>query len=320
MLTGSPRCSSFQVSDQRIEQEWQELIQSPSTKSCNAELYYNVALQNPSKNRYPDVLPFESTRVRLNSGDYINANYISLSPNARYICAQAPLPNTFTEFWQMVWEHKTPVIVMLTKLLERRRIKGHCYWPSEVNEVESFGDLSVRLVSTSQEPNIQIRQFVMTCNGQEHSVCHIHYTEWPDFGVPRTTDTIRRVLEIMEQTRASCAGSELPFAIVHCSAGIGRAGTFLAILGFIEKLKEKVPTSSILIKEIVDCIRQQRMSMVQTKEQYGFIYKVVDDIVVHSGHPLGSSGTSLSSYTIIKDKRAMLVQSHDQFPVRCEIY
>jgi protein tyrosine phosphatase len=91
---------------------------------------------------------------------------------------------------------------MLTKLLERRRIKGHCYWPSEVNEVELFDDLSVKLVSTSQEPNIHIRQFVMKRGEEEHTVCHIHYTEWPDFGVPRTTDTIRRVLEIMEQTRA----------------------------------------------------------------------------------------------------------------------
>jgi tyrosine-protein phosphatase 2/3 len=104
MLASNFKCSpSFQASEQRIEQEWLDLVQSPSTKSGNAELYYNVALQHPSKNRYPDVLPFESTRVRLNSGEYINANYISLSPNARYICAQAPLPNTFTEFWQMVW-------------------------------------------------------------------------------------------------------------------------------------------------------------------------------------------------------------------------
>jgi hypothetical protein len=88
----------------------------------------------------------------------------------------------------------------------------------------------------------------------------------------------------------------------------------------MEKLKEKVPTGSIFIKEIVDCIRQQRMSMVQTKEQYGFIYKVVDDIVLHSSQSGAQSTGSLQSYTIIKDKRAILVQSHDQFPVRCEIY
>lgn len=191
--------------------------------------------ENARKNRYGDVLAYDHSRVHLSSGKYINANYISSGRREHaYIATQAPLPQTFNDFWTMIWEEQVPAILMLTKFIENRRIKAHCYWPSE-GVPEKFGPVKVELISevSCDEQHIVVRTFKMThSNGSVRTVDHIHYTEWPDFGVPASTRGLRSLVGLMNQYHDAIPDHPL---VVHCSAGIGRAGSLIAIHSFLAR-------------------------------------------------------------------------------------
>merc|ERR1712137_487150 len=114
----------------QISEEWKTLPSAPPTNNCMKKCY-ETALNNRSLNRYPDVLPFEGTRVKFeDSNNYINASYIEICPEYRCIAAQAPLPQSFNDFWRMVWENHVTVIVMPARFIEKRKVKAHCYWPT----------------------------------------------------------------------------------------------------------------------------------------------------------------------------------------------
>lgn len=257
-----------------INQEWQTLPKAPNP--CISRITYETGLRHSTKNRYQDVLPFEATRVKLsNPHDYINANYVKVCEKGQFISTQAPLPQTFDTFWKMVWENNVPVIVMLTKIMEKRKIKAHCYWPA-LGDTEEFEDIFVTLKSESQDGYITVRFLELKYNNEIRTLHHIQYTEWPDFGVPRSTATIRKVVEFCDKYRLAKSGNGT--AVVHCSAGVGRCGTFLAIQCVVEKLKSNIPPSAIDVKNIVSSLREYRMAMVQTKDQYKFIYQVMEEV------------------------------------------
>jgi len=181
-------------------------------------------------------------------------------------------------FWKIVWENNVKVIVMLTKFIERRRVKAHCYWPS-ANCPETFDDITVELVSESTSQNhksIKIQEFRMRKQDEVRTVVHLHFTEWPDFGVPESTSGFRQLLEMTEVYRDNGGKPHSPDSapvLVHCSAGIGRSGTFLAISIF----RELFGTCDVEIFDIVNALREQRMGMVQCVEQYQFIYQFVGE-------------------------------------------
>jgi protein tyrosine phosphatase len=256
----------------QAQSEWCCLESSPSGGD-----QFATALLNHSKNRYVDVLALEQTRVQLVSKDYINANQIKISDQLQYIATQAPLPATFVTFWNMIWEKNVRVIVMLTKLIEHRRVKANCYWPSfELDE--EFGEISVRLVNqfSPNENGIVIREFRLSKRGQHKTVMHLHYLDWPDFGTP-TTDGFNTLMKLTEFYRDRYGNVLSPTdapVVVHCSAGIGRAGTFLAISAIRDMVKHG---KDINVPEIVNSLRRQRAGMVQTFEQYLFIYKYISE-------------------------------------------
>lgn len=312
------------TSVQQINEEWENLPKPPPTDCLShTEKCYETAVLHCNRhlNRYQDVLPFESTRVKLNTPcNYINASYIELSQNFRCIAAQAPLPQGFNDFWQMVWESGVIVIVMLSRFIEKRRVKAHCYWPS-AGQMDSFGHITV-CFKKIQNPSdgITIQHFTISNGTETRNLIHIHYTNWPDFGVPDTTDDIREIKRIAElyvtkeslkekknndqsddnpfqtsqsqsqsqpqphpfhQCTNSSSSSSYPI-LVHCSAGIGRAGTFLAFLYYCQLVKSGLSFSSISVATIVSSLREKRMCMVQTKEQYLFIYNLLYDEFDHS--------------------------------------
>jgi len=245
---------------------------------------YPSALSNLCRNRYQDVLPEESTRVRLENcpeGDYINANYIT-GHKQLYISCQAPLPNTTVHFWSMVWEQHSPVIIMLTRVLEGERKKADVYWPLFEGDQDRYGSITVTLDSVKTLPYITIRSLTLHNHetNETRNVVQLHYTEWPDFGVPSTTANIRELIRLMNIYReiGSKNGATGPI-VAHCSAGIGRCGTFIAILIALEKLLEGVSCESLNLVDIVVAMRKARWGMVQTDLQYLFIYRVLDDIV-----------------------------------------
>lgn len=245
-----------------------------------------------SKNRYPDILPREDTRVRLQhtgceGSDYINANYVF---EKQYIATQAPLFSTFADFWRMVWEQGSCIIVMLTRLTENGNVKANVYWPTTLGEKGTFGMLSVELIHETAFDNIECRLFRISDGVEHRDVYHLHYTGWPDFGVPSSTKEIIDLVKVTNYLRAR-AGWEKPI-VTHCSAGVGRVGTFVAIHQAVRLLNAaKKPK----ILDLVFAMRQCRHGMVQREEQYVFIHRVVADYERLMGEEAAAAASNASA-------------------------
>ncbi|KAI0519622.1 hypothetical protein KFK09_007076 [Dendrobium nobile] len=247
-----------------------------------------VALQvdNFQKNRYTDVIPYDSSRVVLNSteegghfnGDYINASFITAGFSehlSRFIATQGPLPDTFEDFWEMVMQYRCPAIVMLTAVDNPKMMKKCADYFQVENGTREFGKISL----CNKWERITDSSLVLRClevkkkESQESSmnVLHIHYPDWPDHGVPQDTVIVREILKITYNISAN-----LGPIIVHCSAGIGRTGTYCAIHNTIQRILIGDMSSLDLAKTVAD-FRSQRMGMVQTVEQFYFCYVAVVD-------------------------------------------
>eukprot|EP01094_Clydonella_sp_ATCC50884_P014191 TRINITY_DN2454_c0_g1_i1.p1 TRINITY_DN2454_c0_g1~~TRINITY_DN2454_c0_g1_i1.p1 ORF type:complete len:369 (+),score=126.89 TRINITY_DN2454_c0_g1_i1:191-1297(+) len=264
--------------DLSLTQEFKALPKPPNSRKTATEVFgCAITPENTCKNRYPDVLPYEEHRVKLRSGssDYINASYIRGRHAKSYISCQAPLPSTFADFWCMIWENQIPLVVMLTRFLEKRQIKAHCYWPQDLGCTEHFGGISLMLTSVRKLHNnrIVLRTFKMTHDEtrEMRNVAHIHYTEWPDFGVPSCSQGLRQVVRLIDMYNEQNPDKPV---VVHCSAGIGRTGTLLAVHSFLSRHRGD---NNVTVRQIVEDMRRHRMGMVQTKEQYKFIYQAIED-------------------------------------------
>jgi len=239
------------------------------------------------KNRYNNILPKEDTRVRLSllpgieGSDYINANRLT-DGFTNYISCQAPLSSTFGDFWRMVWEQDVSVIVMLTKIQENGQTKADKYWPSDIGEVFTFPFVSVTLINvyrSDQSADIDIRVFSLkTSEENERIVVQLHFLGWPDFGVPEDSEGIRQLVNLTNFYRKYGKSLNLDGPIVvHCSAGVGRSGAFIAIHQLLDQYNEFSALPQLAVYNAVNLMRTQRDGMVQTKEQYSFIYKVIQD-------------------------------------------
>uniref|UniRef100_A0A7E4UW84 PDZ domain-containing protein n=1 Tax=Panagrellus redivivus TaxID=6233 RepID=A0A7E4UW84_PANRE len=231
------------------------------------------ASMNISKNRYRDVVPYDSTRVRLErapSGDYINANHVNMEiPSSgivnRYIATQGPLAHTTSDFWFMVWEQGCTTIVMLTTLVEKGRIKCHQYWPSRKETLEC-GYLVITNVSERLEAHCQYRELAIRNKNtrEERRVTQMQYTAWPDHGVP---DNPKHFIDFVGEVRRARNGSLDPI-IVHCSAGIGRTGVLILMETASCLIEANEPVYPL---DIVRTMRDQRAMLIQTSDQYTFV-------------------------------------------------
>lgn len=245
-----------------------------------------------AKNRYPDILPREDTRVRLQhtgceGSDYINANFVF---EKQYIATQAPLYSTFADFWRMVWEQGACIIVMLTRLTENGVTKANVYWPASLGEKIVFGMLTVELIHETAFDNIECRLFRISDGTEHRDVHHLHYTGWPDFGVPSSSKEIIDLVKVTNYLRAR-AGWEKPI-VTHCSAGVGRVGTFIAIHQAVRLLNA---TKTPKILDLVFAMRQCRHGMVQREEQYVFIHRVVADYERHMEEEAAAAAVAAST-------------------------
>ncbi|XP_031688971.1 receptor-type tyrosine-protein phosphatase beta isoform X5 [Oncorhynchus kisutch] len=238
-----------------------------------------MAMENKSKNRYNNVLPYESSRVKLSIhgspfDDYINSNYIpGYNSRKEFIAAQGPLPVTVNEFWRMIWEKNVQTLVMLTRCNEQGRVKCEKYWPSETKHFEN-----ITVTTTSEIPleDWTIRDFDVknVRTAETRSVRHFHFTAWPDHGVPETTELLinfrHLVREHMDQY------SRHSPTVVHCSAGVGRTGTFIAIDRLIFQIERD---SMVDVYGTIHDLRMHRPLMVQTEDQYLFLNQCAIDII-----------------------------------------
>lgn len=235
---------------------------------------------NKPKNRYANVIAYDHSRVVLqpldgiSGSDYINANYCDgyRKQNA-YIATQGPLPETIGDFWRMVWEQRSASIVMMTKLEERTRIKCDQYWPSR--GTETYGIMHVTLTGVEELSTYCIRTFNLQRYGylDNREVRQFQFTAWPDHGVPDHPTPFLMFLRRVKSMNPPEAGP----MIIHCSAGVGRTGCFIVIDSMIERLKYE---NIVDIYGHVTCLRAQRNYMVQTEDQYIFIYDSVLEAVI----------------------------------------
>ncbi|XP_065815224.1 protein tyrosine phosphatase receptor type Db isoform X8 [Labrus bergylta] len=242
---------------------------------------------NKPKNRYANVIAYDHSRVILSSiegvpgSDYINANYIDgyRRQNA-YIATQGSLPETFGEFWRMVWEQHTANIIMMTKLEEKSRmpsyffskVKCDQYWPTR--GTETYGLIQVTLLDTVELATYSVRTFALYKSGsnEKREVRHFQFTAWPDHGVPEHPTPFLAFLRRVKACNPPDAGP----MVVHCSAGVGRTGCFIVIDGMAERIKHE---KTVDIYGHVTLMRSQRNYMVQTEDQYIFIHDALLEAV-----------------------------------------
>ncbi|XP_023264402.1 tyrosine-protein phosphatase non-receptor type 13 isoform X3 [Seriola lalandi dorsalis] len=229
--------------------------------------------ENKKKNRYKNIVPFDTTRVMLGKdGGYINANFINMpvkDENFMYIACQGPLPTTLGDFWQMVWEQKSNVIAMMTQEVEGGKVKCQRYWPDTPRTAEMVDDrLQIMLIKDQYLDNFVIRLIEVkdVQTNEIQRVTHLNYTGWPDHGTPSQPEQLLTFISYMRHIHQSGP------IITHCSAGIGRSGTLICIdvvLGLISK------DADFDISDVVRNMRLQRQGMVQTEDQYIFCYQVI---------------------------------------------
>ncbi|XP_066586257.1 tyrosine-protein phosphatase non-receptor type 11 isoform X2 [Prorops nasuta] len=262
--------------------------------------------ENRAKNRYKNILPFDHTRVRLKDvdtnvpgADYINANYIKNEEiesanigdaihSKCYIATQGCLPNTIQDFWHMVYQENTRVIVMTTKEMERGKNKCARYWPEEGELAEYGGDWKVRALSRTSTADYTLREFLLQGNkanfSESRRIYHYHFQAWPDHGVPSDPGCVLNFLHDVNARQESISLSVSPGGqgssnigpiLVHCSAGIGRTGTFIVIDMILDQIKQHGLDCEIDIQRTIQRVRSQRSGMVQTEAQYKFVYLAV---------------------------------------------
>uniref|UniRef100_A0A8C7IMX5 protein-tyrosine-phosphatase n=1 Tax=Oncorhynchus kisutch TaxID=8019 RepID=A0A8C7IMX5_ONCKI len=254
--------------------------------------------ENKSKNRYKNILPFDTTRVEIREADtdvpgsdYINANYIRVSsgsvrcewPGKVFIATQGCLQNTVVDFWKMVYQENTHVIVMTTKEMERGRNKCVRYWP-DLNATKEFGKVSVKNVEECPAQDYILRELEVTLTGAGNTqrelvryIWHYQYLSWPDHGVPNEPGGVLSFLEQVNRTQSAIPDTG-PI-VVHCSAGIGRTGTIIVIDILIDIINRQGLDCDIDIPKTIQRVRQQRSGMVQTEAQYKFIYMAVQQYI-----------------------------------------
>ncbi|XP_043233465.1 tyrosine-protein phosphatase 99A-like isoform X4 [Amphibalanus amphitrite] len=252
--------------------EYDEILEHTSKLGLPSET--SQVEENKKKNRYQNIDAYDHTLVPLRPvpgqrrGDYINANYIDgFLVRNQYIGAQGPLPHTFHAFWRLIWEQRVQVIVMITNLVERSRKKCDMYWPKEGSE--TYGLIQVVLLDERELATYTVRKLLIRHSKKgrpvERTVYQYHYTNWPDHGVP---DHPLPILSFVRKSAAANGDGAGPI-LVHCSAGVGRTGTYIVLDAMMNMLQQR---GSVNVFGFLKHIRTQRNFLVQTEDQYVFIH------------------------------------------------
>ncbi|XP_053961046.1 tyrosine-protein phosphatase Lar isoform X1 [Anastrepha ludens] len=255
-----------------MEMEFKKLsnVKVDSSKFVTANLPCNK-----NKNRLVHILPYESSRVYLTpihgieGSDYINASFIDgYRYRSAYIAAQGPVQDTAEDFWRMLWEHNSTIVVMLTKLKEMGREKCYQYWPHERSVRYQY--YVVDPIAEYNMPQYKLREFKVTDarDGSSRTVRQFQFIDWPEQGVPKSGEGFIDFIGQVHKTKEQF-GQDGPIT-VHCSAGVGRTGVFITLSIVLERMQYE---GVLDVFQTVRILRAQRPAMVQTEDQYHFCYR-----------------------------------------------
>ena len=233
--------------------------------------------ENYHKNRYGTITTYDHSRVRLQklggdpNADYINASYINgyVVPNT-YIATQGPMDCTIEDFWRMTWEQDVSYVVMLTNIVQGDQPKCAMYWP-EIGKSSSYGVVKVKTLSENNFPGFMVRELELEVEGRKRAVLQFHYIDWPDVGYPKEN----QFLQFLYYIRHLRQGDTKPM-VVHCSAGSGWTGVFLAMDFTLDRITKE---GTVDVLGCVNGMRQQRSAMVQNEPQYIYLHKLLVDCV-----------------------------------------
>ncbi|CAB3367061.1 Hypothetical predicted protein [Cloeon dipterum] len=256
-------------SDFRFSEEFEELKHVGREQACTAA---DLPVNRP-KNRFTNILPYDHSRFKLqpldddeDGSDYINANYVPGYNSPReFIVTQGPLHSTRDDFWRTCWESNSKAVIMLTRCVEKGREKCDHYWPYDTQPVY-YGDIQVTILNESLYQDWNIAEFRMCRGDSSRLIKHFHFSTWPDFGVPDPPQTLVRFVRAF---RERVPPDQRPI-VVHCSAGVGRSGTFIALDRILQQIKKD---TEVDIFGIVYAMRKERVWMVQTEQQYICIHQ-----------------------------------------------
>jgi len=255
-------------SDFRFSEEYEEFKHVGRDQLCAAA---DLPVNRP-KNRFTNILPYDHSRVKLQptddeeGSDFINASFVpGFNSKREFIVTQGPLHSTRDDFWRMCWETNSRAIVMLTRCIEKGREKCDHYWPFDTDPVY-YGDIQVTILNESHYPDWNINEFRMMRGDTVRTIRHFHFTTWPDFGVPEPPQTLVRFVRAF---RERVSPEQRPI-VAHCSAGVGRSGTFIALDRILQGIRKY---DVVDIFGIVYEMRKERVWMVQTEQQYICIHQ-----------------------------------------------
>ncbi|XP_045435671.1 receptor-type tyrosine-protein phosphatase H isoform X9 [Pipistrellus kuhlii] len=267
-----------------------------------------LAPENSAKNRYRNVLPYDWSRVALRTlggapgSDYINASFMpGLWSSREFIATQGPLPQTVGDFWRLVWEQQSHTLVMLTNCVELGRVKCEHYWPLD-DQPCTHGHLQVTLEGEKVMENWTIRDLKLrhTQEKKTLSVRQFHYMAWPDHGVPHSPDPLLAFWKVLRQWLDNTPGGGPP--IVHCSAGVGRTGTLIALDVLLRQLEcEGLVGPYSFVKKM----RESRPLMVQTEAQYVFLHQCLLRSLQQSARPPAKKHSAIYENLLFENDSAL---------------
>lgn len=277
-------------SDYGFQQEFELLPDRFSDRTTRA----SDSKENVYKNRYPDIKAYDQTRVKLSQidsiagSDYVNANYVmGYKERKKFICAQGPMDTSVNEFWRMIWEQHLEMILMLTNLEEYSKTKCAKYWPDKTDGDKIFGKITVTHLQETRFSDYIVRDLKITRIGngkevEERRITQYHYLVWKDFMAPEHPNGIIKFIKRVNEAYSIEKGCIL----VHCSAGVGRTGTLVALDCLLQQLKEEGHVS--IFNTICD-LRHQRNFLVQSLKQYIFIYRALMEVAQYGDTEINAS-------------------------------
>ncbi|XP_048256543.1 receptor-type tyrosine-protein phosphatase T-like isoform X2 [Haliotis rufescens] len=267
------RIRDMQATKHGFENEYQRLI------SGFTHTYEDSQLEgNTGKNRFLQYYPYDYNRVVLDklpgdpSSDYVNASYINgFSKKQAYIAAQAPNKKTVADFWRMIYQKNLTKIVMLTNLVEMGKVKCEPYW-SDTSDLEA-GPFTITVTKVIHRASWVIRELTATLSetGENKMFYQFHFTKWPDHGTPDEM----ALMELLWRVRKTPNPDNSPL-LVHCSAGIGRTGTYIAVDYLLDRA---LRDQKVDVFRFANDMRRQRRNMIQTKEQYACVYTTLHEVL-----------------------------------------